>query len=183
MSFLLGVSLFPAFTSWEISSIFRPRKIVGRPTIMTIKIGLIAPSDAGLVWSLAASLLELAVPYSGGRYTLEDMYDQISRGDQLLWLVAENPRQPIAAFTTRVVEYPSSKSLSCQFCGGERMDEWISQCDDLLARFAKDAGCDFIELTGRPGWSRKLPTPWAEEFRLYRRPIDVAPVLDRTPPP
>lgn len=138
-----------------------------------MKIGLVAPSDAGVVWTVAKPLLELSVPYSGGRYTIEDMYEDISRGNQHLWLIAtdENPREPIAAFTTRIIEYPSLKVLSCQFCGGEGLPDWIDAVDDILARFARDGGCSDIEMTGRPGWSRVLPEQWRTEFTLYRRPV------------
>src|SRR6478609_8784585 len=137
-----------------------------------MRIGIVAPSDASLVWTLAGPLLEKSTEWSGGRYDLNAIYEQIKSGEQTLWLVSERPREPIAAFTTRVLVYPLVTVLSCQFCGGQnRMDEWIVQCDEILNRFARDAGCTMIELAGRAGWSRKLPEPWLEEARLYRRSV------------
>lgn len=148
-----------------------------------MKVGLIAPDDVTTVWLLAAPHLEKSVPHSGGRYTLEDMYKQLLSGEQHLWLVSDKPGQTVAAFTTRVLTYPSLKVLSCQFCGGlNRMDEWIDAVDDILNRFAADAGCTAIEMTGRPGWTRKLPELWFEEYRTYRRPVTDASISARPPP-
>jgi hypothetical protein len=134
-------------------------------------IGIVSPTLAQSRWDLFAPMLDKSVPYSGGRYELKDMFDQIQSGEQHLWLVSDGEK-PLAAFTTRIIHYPQFKALSCQFCGGEnRMDEWIDDADTILARFAQDGGCAAIEMTGRAGWSRKLPDPWFEEFRIYRRPV------------
>lgn len=125
-----------------------------------------------MVWGFAKPMLERAVAVSNGRMTIDKLHDQIRSGSQHLWLIAENTRHPVAAFTTRIVDYPEGKMLNVQFLGGERMAEWVNQVDDLLNRVAIDAGCTMgIELTGRKGWKRALPSTWSEEFTSFRRPV------------
>lgn len=146
-------------------------------------IGMATPDQASKLWDLVGPMLDKSVPYSGGRYSLVDMFNQIMSGEQFLWLVTESDNL-VAAFTTRVVSYPRFRALSCQFCGGDnRMDEWIEQADEILHNFAKDGDCTILEMTGRPGWARKLPEPWAEEFRLYRRPVNDKPHASGSGPP
>lgn len=152
-----------------------------------MRIGLVAPSDAALVWNLAKPFLEKSMPYSGGRYDIDAMYEQIRQGTQQLWMIAdEDARNPIAAFTTRVIEYPRLKTLSCQFCGGHGVRDWAEQVDDLLNNIAREFGCTAIEMTGRKGWTRVLPSSWKEEFILYRREVtsaELPPPQSDEPPP
>ena len=85
----------------------------------------VSPQRAVLMWEHIVPHLDKAVRLSPEVITMDDVYEGVASGDYLIWLaIDENEKQIVAAFTTRVAEYPQAKAMVVDFVGGKRMKEW-----------------------------------------------------------
>lgn len=128
----------------------------------------VPPAALDIVWPAAAGLLAPAVEFSKGRYTLEQMWQDLQKQDLALWLVLDGTN-PIAAMTTRILQYPACRVLGMEWIGGERMEEWLPQAQETLASYGRDHDCDQLEGYGRKGWERPLKKlGWSSDAAIYR---------------
>jgi hypothetical protein len=119
--------------------------------------GILA-EDLDTVWHYAGPLVQKALEYADGKLALEDAYQSIKAREMQLWL------PPGGVWVTRIVCYPRSKRLESIAAAGEWRD-WLKHGDVVLA-WAKEQGCDAVELIGRPGWGRR--TGFEEIHRVFR---------------
>jgi len=102
------------------------------------------------VWSSIEKFAEGCAKYTYGRYTANDILDELLTKDQQLWTAFDE--DGIHAFwVTEVIEYPQTKVLVMHFTGGNRIEEWQTIGLKQLQSFARDTGCTKIESYGRPG--------------------------------
>lgn len=118
-----------------------------------IEVSLIPPQYVDSCWDKVEGFIQKAAKYTYGRYTTDNIYDMVSEGEYQLWVAIEDTEFK-GAVVTNIITYPQRKLLGMQFCGGEELVKWKQPMLDLLKRFAKDAGCEGIESTGRPGWAK-----------------------------
>lgn len=131
-------------------------------------ITLIPLDEIDNVWRYAAPHILRATDRSHDRYALYDIFKAVKMGQQQLWMVYEEDKD-VAAFTTSITPYPGRKILTCQFCGGSKLEEWASEATDILKNFAQDNDCTMIELYGRKGWVKELRKHgWEDEFSAYQ---------------
>jgi len=109
---------------------------------------ILAYADKAATWSVA----------DDGRYTEEDVLNEIDAGTVDLWLIyAETRRGPVGFFTTNIVTYSHTKRLALVHLAGEEghlNSEVMAKVFEVLERFAKDAGCEGLEFVGRLGWNK-----------------------------
>ena len=62
-----------------------------------------------IVWADVSGMLNKAIETSEGKYHIDDIYEDLTKGYYNLWLVIDNKRDEkvIAAITTRIIEYLS----------------------------------------------------------------------------
>jgi hypothetical protein len=120
-----------------------------------MNIKLIEQWELRLYWPLAKPFIEKAIPYGDGKYCIDTVYNSLYNMDSQLWIVYENVKV-VAAITTCIFNYPRSKRLIIEFCGGEDIKSWLNVLDDLR-EFGKSHGCEKMEIIGRPGWEKILP--------------------------
>lgn len=103
----------------------------------------------------------------------EDVYEDIMRGNQSLWLVFEDdPFQVIGAFTIRVKSYPAGAALAGEHLGGERLSEWADQLFQIMEQYARDLNISHLELIGRRGWEKILrPKGWNANLVIFEKEI------------
>ena len=123
---------------------------------MTWQVRYIALEHLPLAWPVAAPLLAPAVELSEGRYDLTAVYEKLAQKFALLWLIDDGKDETVAAFVSRIAVYPRKRMLCVEFLGGEGMPEWVSTVDKVLAAYARDAGLEGLEMSGRLGWTRPL---------------------------
>ena len=114
------------------------------------------PKDAlDIVWADASGLLNKAIHTSKGKYHIDDIYHDLTKGLYSLWLVIDDKGDDkvIAAITTRIIEYPSKKAMALDWVGGKRMNDWLPLVLEKINSFAKDCGCEHLEGYGRKAWS------------------------------
>lgn len=120
-------------------------------------------------WPNVHDLLEPAVERSNGRWTMGDLLLALCMGDQQLWITKEDGKI-VAALTTQIVDYPSSRMLAVQFLGGKQFDEWSHSLLTLLEEFAKDSQCNGIEAVGRFGfWPFFRSRGYMKAYCTYQR--------------
>lgn len=128
-----------------------------------------------IVWKDVEKMLAKSVDTSKGKYYIQDIYNDLTKGFYNLWLVIDNngKEKVIAAITTRLIEYPNRKAMALDWVGGKRMNEWLPIVLDKMYSFAKDCGCSHLEGYGRKAWQRLLKKhKWEPEYIAYRMEID-----------
>ena len=115
----------------------------------------VSPQKAVLMWEHIAPHLDKAVRLSPEVISMDDVYEGVASGDYLVWLaIDEEEKQIVAAFTTRVAEYPQAKALVVDFVGGKRMKEWAGLAVSEVRKQAALNNCRWIEGYGRRAWER-----------------------------
>jgi len=107
-------------------------------------------------WDVIGNLLELGIPYSVGRTSIEDIKQNIIDGYSIV-MIAWNPDPKApeihAAFLVDADVYPKKKVMNITLCGGGNIQLWAHLWPQLKAS-AKSQGFDQIEINGRAGWSK-----------------------------
>lgn len=125
------------------------------------------------IWRLVAPLLSPAIDVTGGRTDMGEVFRRLRAGQHILWVARDDDGPVVAAFTTRVAQYPLKRMLVVDACGGSEMGEWLAVVVDTFRRFARDSGLDGVEMYGRAGWARALRRyGWRSPLVLCE--IDVA---------
>lgn len=105
------------------------------------------------LWPFIAPFLSKAVNLTPEMATLNDVYEQCANGENIAWVVVQD-NKIIAAYTTRVVEYPQARALIVDYLGGERMKDWLGLAVTSIKNQAKRNNCKWFEAYGRRGWER-----------------------------
>lgn len=106
-----------------------------------------------IVWPDVAPILQKALDRADNRYLITDIYQAVVDKDMQLW-VTFNHAGIVAAGITQIIQYPQKKILALPFVGGEEMPKWIDSVMHDIELFAREKGCDGIDLLGRPGWKK-----------------------------
>lgn len=137
-----------------------------------LKISLVPLFAIEREWERVSDMLKRATDQSEGRYDIEDVRERLLSGEFQLWIIFDRQLQIVAAITSTFTHYPRCKSLSGQFLGGDRLDEWKDEFCEIFDNWGRDNGCKFSELSGRAGWSRVLsPNGYREVSRTYQRDL------------
>lgn len=121
-----------------------------------MEIALVGPDHLGVVWPKVERILKPAIDQSGGRYTVDTTRSAISRGEMQLW-IAFKDTEIYAAMTSTVSVYPAKTMLCVVHCGGRMMGLWL-QTMKQVEDWAQAQGCAGVEIVGRGGWAKALPT-------------------------
>lgn len=134
----------------------------------SLTFGFIPLDFVDIVWPDAKELLVGAVKTANGKFTLDDVKRNLDTGYLILWLVTDGTK-PVAAITTRIIEYPQCKAMALDWIGGRRMKEWLPMAQKTIEQFAKDCGCTHMEGYGRRAWIRwNERYGWKQDYIAYR---------------
>jgi hypothetical protein len=113
-------------------------------------------------------MLEPAVRRSNGRFTMDNVRNEVQTGELVLWLVFRD-RAPTAFYTTRISEYPNRRAMVVDWLGGRDMDDWLDAAIDEMKAHAVVNHCKHLEFCGRVGWKKVLALRgWKSEYVAYR---------------
>jgi hypothetical protein len=134
-----------------------------------VRVSLVPTEAVGHVWKDVARVLEKSVATVKDRSTTIDILDLTYNGTYALWVVIDEQDDVIAAFTTRLIEYPQRRALALDWVGGTRMNEWQDQLVETMRKYANELGCSHLEGYGRKGWGRALKKyGFYPEYIAYR---------------
>jgi len=136
------------------------------------------PNDGSIqkIWPEVEHLFKMATDLSSGRYEPEDVLRELLNDESHLWVTFTLEKEPkiLHSINTKFVQYPRKKALLVVFGSGidNRIDDWLELVDEKLNEFAAQNGCDLIEMTGRMGWGRKLPSiGWKTKYAFTERAV------------
>lgn len=113
-------------------------------------------------------MLEPAVETSKGKFSIDDIRDEIERGDLVLWVVLSD-KTPVAFYTTRLIEYPNRRAMAVDWLGGSKILSWRDAALDEMEKHARANNCQHLEGYGRLAWGRMLKRRgWEPEYVAYR---------------
>jgi hypothetical protein len=137
-----------------------------------VDVSIVPAEHIDVFWEQVRPLLEPAVEYSMGRYTIEDVYKAVSSGTDILW-VAHIDNRIVGAATTRPMGYPQKTMLGIGMWGGEEpLEDWGGELLELIQRYARETGYAGIEGYGRAGWARRLKNHgYKKVYEIFEIPV------------
>lgn len=117
--------------------------------------------------------IDKVIPYTGGRYETEDIFDFLKDGRMTLWVCFHAMDQKINGIVvTYELEYPRKRVFNILLCAGKGLKECYKPMLELLEKVAKKRKCDSIEVNGRQGWMRLMKKDgYKEVTRLIEKEI------------
>lgn len=107
------------------------------------------------IWKDVEKVLKKSVATAETKIQLIDVLKGILDDTYVLWVVFEEDKV-VAAFTTRIIEYPQRRSMALDWVGGSRMKEWLDIGMEKVIEFASLNNCEHLEGYGRKAWGRAL---------------------------
>lgn len=138
-----------------------------------MEVSLVPAELVGGLWPRIFPHLVRAAEYTFGRYEPEDILDAVMSGDVHMWVVFDDDENEIVGVTcTRFWQYPRKKCLDMVFIAGDEGFSWKDQMLDMLQHWAYDNGCECIESSGRPGFSRAFKDDgYRLLWQVYELPV------------
>jgi hypothetical protein len=117
----------------------------------------IPPANLAGVWSEIAHLVPSVIERSRGRLTLDNVVDAIGTGAISLFIVWDGS-EALAVVGLKIGIAPSGMKVgTVQYASGRDSQRWIHLLDDLEG-YARQSGCQVLEVIARKGWEKKLPS-------------------------
>ena len=134
-----------------------------------MKVSLVPQEAIGSVWKDVDEILKRAVDTVKDKSEVIDILTGVYEGMYALWVVMNEDDKIIAAFTTRLIQYPRRRALALDWVGGTQMKEWEDQLIETMKRYANELDCSHLEGYGRKGWGRALKKyGFYPEYIAYR---------------
>ena len=95
-----------------------------------------------------ADYIQAALVYAGHSHTLQDVWQAITNNRAAFFPLEKS------AIVVEIVDYPQRATCRIWLAGGE-MEELIEAEKDICI-WARERGCDSMEIIGRKGWERQL---------------------------
>lgn len=119
-------------------------------------------------WLRVASLLKPAVDKNDG-YAMEDVLNQLLLRNCQLWVAYEEEQDIQVALVTQILIYPQHRACLLLFLGGKDRKNWLELLP-YIEVWARQNGCTQMEIYGRKGWQKDLPSYQTDEI-VYRKRI------------
>jgi hypothetical protein len=128
---------------------------------------LVHPKTLAAAWFCVAPLLSVAVERSAGEYSLEDVFNFLSKGMWQLWVAVDEDQERIAgALTTEIVDYARKRVCRLVLLGVDDLQA-VNQFLPDIEHWALQAGAVELEAYWRPGFSRKLALRYGFDIQYH----------------
>ncbi|MGI9306715.1 MAG: hypothetical protein ACR2P5_05360 [Gammaproteobacteria bacterium] len=109
-------------------------------------------------WLIALPFLAMAIQKSNGRMSPETTYETLCAGNMRLWLI--HYEGYIGALVTEIVSWPTGLKVARFVLAGGRGSKLWMQLLPFFEEYGRNNGCRILEISGRPGWEKRLPNGW-----------------------
>ena len=108
-------------------------------------------------WPLVEPFLKKAVARTKGRFSTEDIFIDLLKGHQTLWIGFEEDEARTIKWcgTISIYAYPGARVACLQYLGGTDFFEWSEAGFQLFKEYAREQGCDRFEMFGRRGFEKE----------------------------
>ena len=136
-----------------------------------MQVSLIPKDHVPDVWEDIKPYIAKAAKYTYGRYTVDDILDNIIQYDRNLWMAFDDGGVK-GVIVTYFKTYPQKLYLDLEFCAGDEGLTWKAPMLKVLQHWAYDNGCDGIESSGRLGWAKILKADgYKPLWQTYELPV------------
>ncbi len=118
----------------------------------SVEAGRVEPQHLAFLWPHVADLIARACERGGGDF--HAIARDVMADNALLWVAHKGP-EIIAAAVTQLEMRGERKICTLLALGGHGLSRLLP-LRTMIERYAADAGCDAMEVCGRPGWARIL---------------------------
>lgn len=134
-----------------------------------IQIGGVPAADIMKVWPGIERLLKRVVKPDTG-YTIESVLTALQLAKMQLWVIGDFQ----GIVVTQIEDRPAQRVLFTLFIAGDNMAEWIDNCGEVLADYARGNDCAAIEFSGRKGWNKigESKPEWKAVRTVFRRELN-----------
>ena len=119
----------------------------------TIKFAVVPSHLVEGIWDSVKRFVISALEFCYDDTTEYDLKQSIINNILLLVVITDNDKI-VSSVTIEVSQLNGVKVCHIMTLGGEDIDSWINQFMRVWKAIAREQGCDFISMKGRPGWSR-----------------------------
>jgi hypothetical protein len=91
--------------------------------------------------------------YGQGRFMPADILKLATENKLLCWFVLRGD-ELLAVAITDVLKTPQKSICEIWGLGGTEMAEWVTQIRSAITDYARQVGCQQLQIIGRPGWGR-----------------------------
>ncbi len=119
------------------------------------------------IWDQVAAFMPMVVERSRGRHTLQSLLTDALSGATQLWCVWDG--QSIKAVVgTSLGETPSGMKLATvDYLSGLQLARWVHLLDEI-EEWARNNGCELIEMSARKGFAKHLPDYQVVSFNFEK---------------
>lgn len=107
-----------------------------------------AMSSSADEFERCADYIVAALEYAGHSHTLQDVWQAVTNKQAAFFPLEKS------AIVVEIVDYPQRATCRIWLAGGD-MEELIEAEKDICI-WARERGCDSMEIIGRKGWERQL---------------------------
>lgn len=88
-------------------------------------------------------------------WTLDSIFEFVVSGRWQAWGFGKSEGQMNVVVITEVCQMPAKRFLVARLSFGNSLEKVLPQIEATMEKFAMEAGCDFMEIVGRPGWEKR----------------------------
>jgi hypothetical protein len=115
--------------------------------------------------------------WTRGRLNMDDISASLFSDKVQLWLVFDSDTREVHGYlSTEIRDYPRCKQFVVLNCGGRdgSLDACVDTVFDTFEQYARDNGCDGIEIQGRAAWwkyikDRGYASPMRSYYKKFER--------------
>lgn len=107
-----------------------------------------------IFWPQAGPLVQKALAYADGKFSLGGVYEALIGARMNLWLLLDPDVR--VAVVTEIQDFPHKRVCTVAFAGADDQGHDWPIMMKTIEEFAKWANCDSIEIWGRKGWEKVL---------------------------
>lgn len=116
-----------------------------------ISVSLVPTPHIYSVWDDVKQMIEDALTFGGGVYSIQDVFNDLLTDQQSLWIAIEDGKI-IGCTTISINQYPRSRSLVYKWLGGKDVARWLPEGHRVCSAYAREFDCSKLECLGRSGW-------------------------------
>jgi hypothetical protein len=96
-----------------------------------------------------------------GRMSTADILGSMFNPAVTTWILFDDRNITYGYLTTQIIDYPQARHMAM-------LDECVDLVFDTFEQYARDSGCDGLEITGRPAWWKHIKDRgYAQPQRQY----------------
>ena len=131
---------------------------------------LVYPDSLPDIWLRVEGYLRIIADESRGRLTLENIVIYIINGSWKLWVIFEGD-EVLAVATAEIIDHPQLRVLHGTGIAGRNRKKWVHLLS-VVEDWAREQGCNAIQLSTRAGFGKDLPNYTATHV-LFEKSLEV----------